>query len=523
MSRDRRYWTKNDSERGSAMRPKTETSDGPRSDLPRLTPLAGLAEIPRRLWQAGNAAIDRLLGRQQSGRPLEPNMRKQMEQGLGENFEGVRIHDDAAAQRRAATLDAEAFTHGDDIYLGASAPNIESTSGQTLLTHELAHVVQQRQAGKIAKVAISQPGDPLEHAADAAAHRVMEGGQAHVSVSGSPPAIQRQQRQGNRASREEARAALEAWLRRVMQQQGWRTVRVTPEVRSAVTSLFAGDIGRQLGIEAWLNSPALPGDPAEFARDVARRLPDTIDRARIDSLNRMSGQAPGQTSVIGRAQEVFERTAPGSPEREEEKDAERIAKGEAEPSRTRIPAREVATPGLPTPEERLEQMAQLGRRIRGEEEPTTIGPGSVDVLHLARVFGARQEILRGPRTPRPTLPEARTYPQVEQAIQQITPDALIPAEVRGTPRTDSFADAQEVARDLARRLDVAQQQGQDTIHLRLGDNYNQVRDRRGMIDAIERIIQLIRDALTHHASNVKYVDVYFGESLVTRGMARRSE
>ena len=69
MNGHRRYWTKNDSERGSATRPQGETTDAPRSDLPRLTAWAGLTAFPRRLWQAGNAAIDRLLGRQQSGRP----------------------------------------------------------------------------------------------------------------------------------------------------------------------------------------------------------------------------------------------------------------------------------------------------------------------------------------------------------------------------------------------------------------------------------------------------------------------
>jgi hypothetical protein len=44
-----------------------------------------------------------------------------------------------------------------------------------------------------------------------------------------------------------------------------------------------------------------------------------------------------------------------------------------------------------------------------------------------------------------------------------------------------------------------------------------------MIAEINRIIQLIRDALPHHATNVKFVDVFFGERLVTRGMARRAE
>jgi hypothetical protein len=79
-----------------------------------------------------------------------------------------------------------------------------------------------------------------------------------------------------------------------------------------------------------------------------------------------------------------------------------------------------------------------------------------------------------------------------------------------------------VARDLASRLDVAQQQRQESIELRLGDNYNDVRDRAAMITELERIIQLVRDALPHHAAGVVNVDVFFGERWVSRGRARRS-
>jgi hypothetical protein len=236
----------------------------------------------------------------------------------------------------------------------------------------------------------------------------------------------------------------------------------------------------------------------------------------------MSGRAPAPDSMIGRAQEVAERTAPGSPEREEEKEAELAAKGKAEPSRTRISAREAATPGIPTPQERVEQVEQVQRRIRGEEEPTTIGPVSVDVLRLGRILGSRQEILRGPNRPLPTPPEARAYPEVERAIQQLATETLVPVEVRGTARADDFADARLVARDLARRLDVAQQQGQEGIELRLGDSYNHVRDRAAMIAAIERIIQLVRDALPHRAAGVINVDVFFGTRIVSRGRARRN-
>jgi Domain of unknown function (DUF4157) len=522
VSERQRHPQHKDTESGSAMRSQAQTSRSHGSDRPRRMPLAGLAGLPRRLWEAGNAAFSRLLGRRRnSGQPLAPQTRAEMERAFGSDFSPVRVHQDAGAQGAAAALDAEAFTHGTDIYLGTESPAPESPAGRALIAHELAHVVQQRQAAEL-EAAVSQPGDRLEQAADRAAQQAVQGQAAASPVSDMAPAIQRQPRQENRASREDARAALEAFLRRVMQQQGGRALRVTPEVRSAVTSLFIGDVGRLVTIESWLNSPALPGDPAEFAREVARRLPETIDRARIDRLNQMSGRAPAPDSMIGRAQEVAERTAPGSPEREEEREAEQVAKGNAQPTRTRIPAGEAAPPGIPTPEERIEQVEQVGRRIRGEEEPTTIGPVSVDVLHLARIWGARQEILQGPKAPRPTPPEARTYSEVERVTQQLAPETLVPAEARGTARADDFADAQLVARDLARRLDVAQQQGQESIELRLGDNYNRVRDRATIIAEIERIIQLVRDALPHHAAGVINVDVFFGNRLVSRGRARRN-
>ena len=491
MSRREHNLKRTERQQGGAMRSELDASRAPKSRLPRQAGLRDLPELLSQIWQAGNTAISRLLNRRHGGRPLDPKTRTDMEQSFGTDFSDVRLHRNASAQAATEAVDAVGFTHGDDIYFAADAPNPESPAGRTLIAHELAHVVQQRQTADV-KAEMSQPGDRFEQAADRAAQQALQGQTAESATGGAPPAIQRQQREGNRASREEASAALEAWLRRVMQQQGWRSVRVTAEVRSAVISLFSGDIGRQIGIEAWLNSPALPGDPADFARQVARRLPETIDRARIERLNRMSGQAPGQTSAIGRAQEVFERTAPGSPEREEEREAESIAKGEAEPSRTRIPAREGAVPGVPTPEERIEQVEQLGRRIRGEEEPTTIGPFSVDVLHMGRVFGAREEILRGPRAPRPAPPEARTYPEAERAIQQLAPNALVPASFVGPQRPAILQMTRLVASDLARRLDVAQQQSQEKIDLRLGDNYNSVRDRAAMIAEINRIIQLIR-------------------------------
>lgn len=476
-----------------AGRQKTEDTGEHRADFPRRTAPAGLTALTNRLWQVGNRAINWLLGKQGGGQPLAQQTRAEMERSFDADFSDVRIHQDSSAQAAAESLDATAFTRSDDIYLGSLAPAPDSQAGRALIAHELAHVTQQRQARAVTNE-VSVPGDRFEQTADRASRQAMQGRQAEVAGSGAPPAIQRQQKLENRPSREEAQAALESWLRRVVRQQGGSKLRVTQEVKTAVTSLFYGDIGRLIRVDAWLMGAALPDDPADFAREVARLLPETIDQKRIEALNQMSGLAPAP-SRIGRLGELIKKTAPGEPERFE-------------------PLRE------PTSGERFEQGVKGIRKQQGLSEPKEVSPVSVDVSRIVRIVKGLPEAWRGPGT-KTTTPEAHIYPEVESAIEGLSPDSLIPAEARGTKAAGNFADAQELARDLARRLDVAQQQGQESVQIRLDHNYNGVRDRSAMIAEVNRIIQLIRDALPHHAAKVKFVDVFFGEKWVTRGMARR--
>lgn len=69
-----------------------------------------------------------------------------MESRFDHDFSGVRVHADATAAESAAALEAQAFTVGRDVVFGANryAPN--TSAGRRLLTHELAHVVQQNAA-----------------------------------------------------------------------------------------------------------------------------------------------------------------------------------------------------------------------------------------------------------------------------------------------------------------------------------------------------------------------------------------
>jgi len=65
--------------------------------------------------------------------------------GRGADFSGVRVHNDAAAAREADALGAQAFTSGQDIYLGSGVQH--SAAAVPLLVHELGHVVQQDTQG----------------------------------------------------------------------------------------------------------------------------------------------------------------------------------------------------------------------------------------------------------------------------------------------------------------------------------------------------------------------------------------
>ncbi|HEU5003828.1 MAG TPA: DUF4157 domain-containing protein [Actinomycetota bacterium] len=77
------------------------------------------------------------------GQPLDPTVRAPMERRFQWDFGAVRIHGGERAARSAQGLAAEAYTAGTRIVFGAGSPGLSTAAGQRLLTHELAHVVQQ--------------------------------------------------------------------------------------------------------------------------------------------------------------------------------------------------------------------------------------------------------------------------------------------------------------------------------------------------------------------------------------------
>jgi Domain of unknown function (DUF4157) len=148
-------------------------------------------EIIRLQRAVGNQAVQRLIERADAkqrnqehgeslgariraaarGQPLASAVQRDLEEVLGADLSGVRIHADAEADRLSRALDAVAFTTGRDVFFRSEAYNPSSTDGMRLLAHEATHVVQQASgpvAGKSAPggVQISDPTDSFERQAD---------------------------------------------------------------------------------------------------------------------------------------------------------------------------------------------------------------------------------------------------------------------------------------------------------------------------------------------------------------------
>lgn len=85
----------------------------------------------------------RLTSHKGSGNSMSNEVRAFMQPRFGVDFSQVKIHTGSESVQMNRELNAQAFTHGHDIYFGAGKYNPSSGEGKRLLAHELTHVVQQ--------------------------------------------------------------------------------------------------------------------------------------------------------------------------------------------------------------------------------------------------------------------------------------------------------------------------------------------------------------------------------------------
>lgn len=160
-----------------------------RTTLPPATAPPARATQPVPAPESATASLSALQTRLAGGSALPASTRTRMEAGFGHSFADVRIHTGGEAASATTTARAEAFASGSSIAFapGRFAPG--TPSGDRLIAHELAHVVQQRQAGSggtvQAKLRVSSPGDSAETSADRAAETVLAGGRAQVPQGGT--------------------------------------------------------------------------------------------------------------------------------------------------------------------------------------------------------------------------------------------------------------------------------------------------------------------------------------------------
>lgn len=99
-----------------------------KSAVPTVAPGASAAPAGKSASHAINA-----LG---SGRPMSKSERGFFEPRFGRDFSQVRIHEGAAADKASKGINAEAFTHGNDVAFANGAKS------KDVMAHELAHVAQ---------------------------------------------------------------------------------------------------------------------------------------------------------------------------------------------------------------------------------------------------------------------------------------------------------------------------------------------------------------------------------------------
>lgn len=126
-------------------------------------------------------------------RPLDSQDRRFMESRMGHDFSRVRIHTDERASASARSLQAKAYTVGQDIVFASGRYSPGTNEGRHLLAHELTHVVQQGQSGPslASRMTVSQPGDPAEQEADSIADAITRHGPMPEIASSAQHAIGR--------------------------------------------------------------------------------------------------------------------------------------------------------------------------------------------------------------------------------------------------------------------------------------------------------------------------------------------
>jgi hypothetical protein len=111
----------------------------PKKEKEKIQMLPLLQRATEGSQEAGANLEGRLNNSKGGGSPLSDDVRSFMEPRFGTDFSQVRAHTDSEAVQMNRDLNAQAFTHRQDVYFGAG----KAPAKDALTAHELTHVMQQ--------------------------------------------------------------------------------------------------------------------------------------------------------------------------------------------------------------------------------------------------------------------------------------------------------------------------------------------------------------------------------------------
>ena len=131
----------------SARSPATSAPADPPGVLRQQQSTIGTVPAVPMPGQAGGAAppsvAAAIQGSRGRGQTLDTLTQNAMEGALGADFSSVRIHTNSQSDTLNRSINARAFTAGNDIFFRTGEYDPGSNAGQQLLAHELTHTVQQ--------------------------------------------------------------------------------------------------------------------------------------------------------------------------------------------------------------------------------------------------------------------------------------------------------------------------------------------------------------------------------------------
>ncbi|GAA2431307.1 eCIS core domain-containing protein [Streptomyces macrosporus] len=356
-----------------------------------------------------------------AGQPLDPSVRRELEERLGHDLGRVRLHIDRDAAALTDMLGADAVAVGQDVFFREGAYRPHTADGMRLLAHELLHTVQNPEGLGALRVgrdlgAVSLPQQAVEREAETAAQE--------SAREGEPAAA---------AERVEEGRATPGWLRYATVDADRRRLELVDP--ATLTDRLANGVLR-----------SLRGDPEDRSKRVRTHLARFSDRMREAVLDRLEPRLlssefdrlielveeveesglpePGALDAPEAVPDVTERPAD---EREDERPRDDRRTDEEQRGEERPPREEEAAP---EPPDRRQDRENGGAARPGARRPAG-GPGrpAADTRTSEPSGGRDTAAGGGAARPRQTPPSAQSGQQARNG----TGDRAESPDVGGAP------------------------------------------------------------------------------------------